>query len=71
MKKEEDIVREEGVKAVLFDLDGVIINSKDYWFYCFNDTLAHFRFKKIAKTEFNISSLKLRFTHPLNVFPGP
>jgi len=30
------------LKAVLFDMDGVLIDSIDAWFYVFNDTLRYF-----------------------------
>src|SRR3989338_1914788 len=40
------------VKAVLFDLDGVLIDSLDAWFYVFNDALKQFGFKTITKNQF-------------------
>ncbi len=40
------------VEAVLFDLDGVLIDSKNYWFHVFNDTRLNFGLKKISKNEF-------------------
>ncbi len=43
----------ESVKAVFFDLDGVLVNSYDAWFRLFNDTLQHFGYRKITKKEFN------------------
>ena len=39
-------------KAVLFDMDGVLVDSLDAWFYVYNDALAHFGFKKLTKKEF-------------------
>lgn len=39
LKKEEGIVQRKEVKAILFDLDGVLVDSIKAWFYVFNDTL--------------------------------
>lgn len=52
MKKEADIVRKREVKAILFDLDGVLVDSLDAWFYVFNDALRHFGFNKMTKSDF-------------------
>ena len=30
------------VRAVLFDLDGVLLDSKDTWYEAFNDTIKKF-----------------------------
>jgi HAD superfamily hydrolase (TIGR01509 family) len=40
------------IKAVLFDLDGVLINSYDAWFHLFNDTLEHFGYPRISEPVF-------------------
>jgi HAD superfamily hydrolase (TIGR01509 family) len=40
------------VKAVLFDLDGVLIHSYDAWFRLFNNTLVHFGFQNITEQVF-------------------
>ena len=40
------------VKAILFDMDGVLVDSIYAWRHVFNDTLKHFGFKKIAKKDF-------------------
>lgn len=39
-------------KAVLFDLDGVIIDSLDAWWHALNDVLKRFNMKNISKEEF-------------------
>jgi len=40
------------VKAVLFDLDGVLIDSYSGWFRLFNDALKHFGFEQITERTF-------------------
>ena len=45
-------MQEREVKAVLFDLDGVLVDSIDAWCYVFNDTLNYFGFKTLSKKEF-------------------
>lgn len=45
-------MREREVKAVLFDMDGVLVDSLDAWCYTFNDTLRHFGLKTIPRKEF-------------------
>lgn len=40
------------VKAILFDLDGVLVDSIDAWIKNFNDTRKHFNLKPISKKEF-------------------
>lgn len=41
------------LKAVLFDLDGVIIDSYNAWFNIFNKTRKHFKLPPITKKEFS------------------
>lgn len=41
------------IKAVLFDMDGVLIESHDAWFNKFNDALNHFGFDKLSLNEFD------------------
>ena len=41
------------VKAVLFDLDGVLVNSEKAWFRTFNNTLKHFGVKPVSSKEFS------------------
>jgi HAD superfamily hydrolase (TIGR01509 family) len=38
----------EPVRAVLFDLDGVLIESQRYWFHLFNQTLVHFGHRALS-----------------------
>ena len=40
------------IKAVLFDLDGVLIDSYAGWFRLFNDALKHFGFEQITERTF-------------------
>jgi HAD superfamily hydrolase (TIGR01509 family) len=39
-------------KAVLFDLDGVLIDSLECWFQAFNETIGRFGLKQIGREEF-------------------
>ena len=52
MKKEAGIVQKKEVKAILFDLDGVLVNSIDAWFNVFNDTRKHFGLKPVSNNKF-------------------
>lgn len=40
------------IKAIVFDLDGVIIHSLDAWLRVFNDTRQFYKLPKISKKEF-------------------
>lgn len=42
----------KNIEAVLFDLDGVLIDSFEVWYSAFNDTLKKFMNKNITKEEF-------------------
>ena len=39
-------------KAILFDLDGVLIDSLDAWWHALNDALKEFNLEEISKEEF-------------------
>lgn len=41
------------VKAILFDMDGVLIDSYDAWFNLFNSTLKNYSLKEISRKEFS------------------
>ncbi len=41
-----------GIKAVLFDLDGVLVDSLDVWYTSTNETLSKFGKKKVGKGEY-------------------
>jgi pyrophosphatase PpaX len=45
-------VQRREVKAILFDMDGVVVDSLDAWCHTFNDTLRHFGLKTIPRKEF-------------------
>lgn len=47
-----DEVNKDKIKAVLFDLDGVLINSYHAWFQLFNEALEHFGFPRISEPIF-------------------
>ena len=40
------------VKAVLFDLDGTLVDSFEAWFHTFNDGLKHFSLRTLSRIEF-------------------
>jgi HAD superfamily hydrolase (TIGR01509 family) len=40
------------ITAVLFDLDGVVIDSYHAWFHQFQQTLLHFGYKPVSESEF-------------------
>ena len=42
----------KNIQAVLFDLDGVLVDSLDAWYYAFCDALKHFGKKKISYEVF-------------------
>ena len=46
-------MQKKEVKAVLFDLDGVLVDSFDAWFHTFNDGLKTFGLRTLSKEEFS------------------
>jgi HAD superfamily hydrolase (TIGR01509 family) len=50
--KNSQITLPRPTKAVLFDLDGVLIDSYQAWFRQFNDALRHFGYKPIREEVF-------------------
>ena len=53
MKKEAGIGQKREVKAVLFDLDGVLVDSYEAWFLTYNQTLNYLGFKPVTKKYFS------------------
>ncbi|HLG23800.1 MAG TPA: HAD family phosphatase [Candidatus Nanoarchaeia archaeon] len=45
-------MQKKEVKAVLFDMDGVLVDSVDAWFHVFNDTLSKFGREKLSRKNF-------------------
>ncbi len=41
------------LRAVLFDMDGVLVFSEDAWFRVFNETLVHFGRPEVSRAEFD------------------
>lgn len=41
------------VRAVLFDMDGVLVFSEDAWFAVYNETLVHFGHEPVPRAEFD------------------
>ena len=46
------------VNTVLFDMDGVLLNSTKMWFTNFNSSLDHFKFDRISMNEFRSEVLE-------------
>jgi HAD superfamily hydrolase (TIGR01549 family) len=59
------------IKAVLFDMDGVLIDSHDAWFDRYNASLKHFGFDEINDEEFDKYVWAVSFKeNAKNYFPG-
>ena len=58
-------------KAILFDMDGVLIDSHGAWLDRFNAALENFGFKKIHAEEFDRHIWAINFAETVNkYFPG-
>jgi len=59
------------IKAVLFDMDGVLIDSYGMWFRRFNHARKHFGFENVSKEEYadRIWAVSFKINKPI-YFPG-
>ncbi|MBI3027166.1 HAD hydrolase-like protein [Candidatus Woesearchaeota archaeon] len=46
-------MQEREVKAILFDMDGVLVDSEDAWFHAFKEILSKYSKKYLSKKEFS------------------
>ena len=53
VEKEGVTVRKREVKAVLFDLDGTLVDSYTAWFHIVNDTLKSVGLNQLKEAEFS------------------
>jgi phosphoglycolate phosphatase len=59
------------IKAVLFDMDGVLVDSHDAWLDMFNAAREHFGFRAINKQEFDEKVWGINFEETVLVYyPG-
>ncbi|MCW7071253.1 MAG: HAD family hydrolase [Methanophagales archaeon] len=58
------------IEAVLFDLDGVIINSFESWFQAFNRMLKAYRREEVSRAEFRVRCWGPDLDHILENFLG-
>ena len=56
------------MKAILFDLDGVLIDSFDSWLVAFNETLEKFGKKRVSKGEYRKKYLGHELRHTFGKF---
>lgn len=50
------------LKAIIFDMDGVLLDSKQAWFTIFNETLQHFEKRSVTIEEFEQNLWANNFT---------
>ena len=63
--------RKTELKAIIFDLDGVIIDSFEAWFHVFNQTRRHFKLNEFSKKDFEKKAWgKVLSTELEKSFPG-
>ena len=56
------------IKAIIFDMDGVLVDSKKAWFVVFNKTLEHFEHKTVGKREFEEKIWAKNFNETAKVY---
>jgi len=56
------------LEAVLFDLDGVIIDSFESWYQAFNVMLTRYRKEPLSRDEFRVTCWGPDLAHNLDVF---
>ena len=49
------------IKAILFDMDGVLVDSHDAWFYIFNKALNKFEGREVTVEEFDSKIWSIAF----------
>lgn len=52
-------MEDNSIKAVLFDLDGVLIDALDAWYSLWNDALVHFGKERISREKFENTCMEL------------
>ena len=53
MIRRPEVLLSAPVRAVLFDMDGVLVFSEDAWFSVFNETLTGFGHRPVSRAEFD------------------
>jgi HAD superfamily hydrolase (TIGR01509 family) len=59
-------MKERRLEAILFDLDGVIINSFESWYQAFNAMLRSYKHEEMSREEFNAKCWGPDLKHNLN-----